>query len=83
MIGAPDHRLVDVVTDLKLFPDALAKLVLDGCRTDLPPASEAQAAIGQTTVAFLRWTSGIDPKPVGLTTAAVARLGTPTTIIRN
>lgn len=82
-LGGADHGMVDVAERHQILPQQLLDLAKDGCQPELPPVEQAQPAIGQASVAFLRWVFGIDDQPIGLTTDAVARLGTPTTITKD
>lgn len=70
LIGRDQGGLVGLVKQVGLqLPDNLLRLASDGCeKGDLDPA-KAFAAIDHFTVAFLRSTFRIDPKPMGLTAA--------------
>jgi hypothetical protein len=52
-------------TGLQLPPDLL-RLASDGCQPGALDPTLAFPAIDHLSVAFLRWTLGIDKKPVGL-----------------
>jgi predicted dienelactone hydrolase len=62
------------------IPPSLLKLGSDGCTSDHPDPAKAFPAIDQLSVAFLRWSLGLDPQPVGLSTDAVDGLGAQVTV---
>ena len=81
LIGRSKGGVIGIVKAIKLpIPPELLKLGSDGCTSDHPRAETAFPAIDQLSVAFFRSALGIDPKPVGLTTAAVAGLGAQVTV---
>jgi predicted dienelactone hydrolase len=68
--------VIGIVKAIKLpIPTELLKLGTDGCTSDHPLVDTAFPAIDQLSVAFFRSALGIDARPVGLDTAAVAGLG--------
>ena len=68
--------VIGIVKKINLpIPAELLKLGSDGCESSHPLVDKAFPAIDQLSVAFFRSALGIDPKPVGLDTAAVAKLG--------
>lgn len=76
LIGASKGGVIGIVKAINLpIPDSLLKLGSDGCTKDHPNVKTDFPAIDQLSVAFFRWALHIDPKPVGLSTAAVAGLG--------
>jgi predicted dienelactone hydrolase len=76
LIARDKGGVIGIVKAIKLpIPAELLKLGSDGCTSDHPLVSTAFPAIDQLSVAFFRSVLGIDPKPVGLDTAAVAKLG--------
>src|SRR5262249_32157582 len=73
--------LVGIAKAIKLpIPPELLKLGSDGCTSDHPRPETAFPAIDQLSVAFFRSALGIDQKPVGPDTAAVADLGANVTV---
>jgi dienelactone hydrolase len=76
LIGRDSGGITGIARALKLpIPEELLKLGSDGCTPDHPLPEKSFPAINQLSVAFLRSTLGIDKRPVGLDTAAVAPLG--------
>ena len=68
--------VIGIVKAINLpIPAELLKLGSDGCTKDHPLVDTAFPAIDQLSVAFFRSALVIDPKPVGLDSAAVAGLG--------
>jgi predicted dienelactone hydrolase len=81
LIGGSKGGITQIATSLKLpIPASLLKLGSDGCQPPHPPVAKAFPAIDQLSVAFLRWSLGIDPHPVGMTTQAVSGLGASVTV---
>jgi len=73
--------VIGIVKTINLpIPAELLKLGSDGCTSDHPLVDTAFPAIDQLSVAFFRSALVIDPKPVGLDTAAVAGLGAQVTV---
>ena len=73
--------VIGIVKAINLpIPAGLLKLGSDGCTSDHPLVDTAFPAIDQLSIAFFRSALGIDPKPVGLDTAAVAGLGAEVTV---
>jgi predicted dienelactone hydrolase len=68
--------VIGIVKKINLpIPAELLKLGSDGCESTHPLVDTAFPAIDQLSVAFFRAALGLDPKPVGLDSAAVAKLG--------
>jgi len=81
LIGGSKGGITGIAKALNLpIPASLLKLGSDGCQAPHPPVAKAFPAIDQLTVAFLRWSLGIDPQPVGMTTQAVSGLGAAVTV---
>jgi predicted dienelactone hydrolase len=73
--------VIGIVKAINLpIPAELLKLGSDGCTSNHPLVDTAFPAIDQLSVAFFRSALGIDAKPVGLNTAAVAALGANVTV---
>lgn len=67
LIGKDQGGLVSLVEQTGLpIPDNLLRLASDGCEDDALDPADAFGAIDHLSVAFLRWTLGIDDEPVGL-----------------
>jgi predicted dienelactone hydrolase len=83
LIARDKGGVIGIVKKINLpIPAELLKLGTDGCTKDHPLVDKAFPAIDQLTVAFFRSVLGIDPKPVGLDTAAIARLGATVSVAR-
>ena len=81
LIGRSAGGITGIAKALKLpIPAELLKLGSDGCTSDHPRPETAFPAIDQLTVAFFRSALGIDAKPLGLDTRAVAGLGADVTV---
>jgi hypothetical protein len=81
LIGRSAGGITGIAKALKLpVPAKLLKLGSDGCEKTHPPVEKAFPAIDQLTVAFFRSSLGIDKRPVGLDTKAVADLGGSVTV---
>lgn len=81
LIGGSKGGITQIAKSLNLpIPASLLKLGSDGCQPPHPPVAKAFPAIDQLSVAFLRWSLGIDPQPVGMTTQAVSGLGASVTV---
>ena len=82
LIGRSKGGVIGIAKAIHLpIPASLFKLGSDGCNSPHPPVEKAFPAIDQLSVAFFRSALGIDPKPVGLDTAAVANLGATVTVM--
>ena len=67
LIGKDQGGLVSLVHQTGLqIPADLLRLASDGCQPGALDPTDAFPAIDHLSVAFLRWTLGIDEKPVGL-----------------
>lgn len=83
LFGASKGGIVNIVKTLKLpIPPTLLKLASDGCGKAYPPVEDAFPAIDSASVSFLRWVFNADAQPDGLTTTALAGLGTPVTVTK-
>lgn len=67
LIGKDQGGLVSLVNQTGLpIPASMLRLADDGCGANALSPSDAFGAIDHLSVAFLRWTLGIDEEPVGL-----------------
>jgi dienelactone hydrolase len=67
LIGRDQGGLVGLVAEAGLdLPESLLGLASDGCEDDALLPSDAFGAINHFSVAFLRYSLGIDEEPVGL-----------------
>ena len=83
LIGSSKGGIVNIAKTLELpIPDSLLRLASDGCGKTYPPVEEAFPAIDSASVSFLRWVFHADAETDGLTTAALADLGTPVTVTK-
>ena len=83
LFGASKGGIVNIVNTLKLpIPPTLLKLASDGCGKAYPPVKDAFPAIDSASVSFLRCVFKADAQPDGLTTSALAGLGTPVTVTK-
>jgi len=81
LIGRSKGGVIGIAKAIHLpVSPSLFKLGSDGCNPPHPPVEKAFPAIDQLSVAFFRSALGIDPKPVGLDTHAVAGLGATVTV---
>jgi fermentation-respiration switch protein FrsA (DUF1100 family) len=67
LIGREQGGLVGLVKEAGLeLPEQLLRLASDGCEEKNPDPADAFGAIDHLSVAFLRYSFGIDAEPVGL-----------------
>ena len=77
LIGKDQGGLVQLTKDAGLdLGDQLLRLASDGCEPEKLDPAKAFGAIDHFSVAFLRYSLGIDPEPVGLDEATAASFDT-------
>lgn len=82
LIGKDQGGLVGLVGEIGLdLPDNLLALASDGCEDDQLDPAKAFEAIDHFSVAFLRYSLGIDPEPVGLDPAVTENFTDATVIL--
>ena len=75
LIGRDQGGLVGLIGEVGLdLPESMTRLASDGCEDGQLDPAKAFPAIDHLSVAFLRYSLGIDPEPVGLDPAVTKNL---------